>query len=407
MNILRIIAAILLLAAVFTQLPAEETQGKDLDVRLIVIGQGDPVYSFWGHTGLAIRDNVKKTDIFFDFGNFYFEEDHFFRNFALGRLLYMAYAAYTQPYLQTVVKENRTIDEYDLNLPDDAKLKMYKALIWKSRPENRTYLYHHYNDNCSTRIRDYINDAVGGQLKEQTEKISRTTFRRSFLRFTSHKKLIGWGLSLLQGMPIDKKVTLWQEMFLPAVLEEVVRDFSYRDDGGNIIPLVSSSRVLNAAPERPAIPDRFPDPWFQAVSAGLLLAVLVFLTGMTARKGNRSLYALLNIISGLTIALLGTALLFLMTCTDHTYAYDNLNLFMLNPVAFFVIPVSIMYWRKGGQWLSRMHILWRIQLGSTALMILLKVFTPLAQDNLLQIVVFLPLLAALSISGGKITGEVP
>lgn len=400
-------AAALLIVLTGTTLPAQDGGGDYLDARLLVIGQGDPVYSFWGHTGIAIKDMNTGKDVFFDFGNFYFQEENFFTNFALGRMLYIAYATYTEPYIRTVLMDDRRISEYELNLSPAAKRDMLDALIYKSRPENRTYLYHHYNDNCSTRIRDYIDIAVNGQLKEKTESISRTTFRRSFLRFTTQSKAVGWALSLLQGMPIDNKVTLWQEMYLPSVLEEVVKDFTYIDDRGKEVPLVLSSEIINEVPDRPAVPAEYMPPWLQLAATGLLLGAAARFAGRRAVQGKRALYALMNILAGLIIGLTGSAILFLMTFTDHTYAYDNLNIFMINPLALFVIPAAVLYWIKGDGWEKRIRLLWRIQFGAALLMILIKALTPLHQDNLMEIMVFLPFLAALSFPRKKVTAEAP
>lgn len=397
------IALILLLTALaFTSLHSQDINGEDLEVRLFIVGQGDPVYSYFGHTGLAIANKANGRDYFFDFGNFYLGEEGFFTNFAMGRMLYIAYGAHTETYIRSVKADNRNLREYVLNIPPHARLDMYNALIYKIQPENRTYLYHNYNDNCSTRIRDYIDLAIGGQLEEQTGTSGRTTFRQSFLRHTSHRKLIGTALSILQGQPIDREVTIWQEMFLPSVLEEVVRDFEYIDNKGQSIPLVKAVNVLNQVPERPIVPDSYKHPYIPALLSGLLVALLITGSLIPARRGKRAPFALFNIIAGLFIGVLGSVILFLMVFTDHTYAYSNLNLFMLNPLALFAIPAGILYWRKGKKMEKKLSLIWRIQMAFTVLMILIKVLTPAAQDNLVDILIFLPILTALSL---KPTGE--
>lgn len=373
---------------------SQDLSGEELDVRLFVIGQGDAVYSYWGHTGLAIRDNINERDVFFDFGNFYFGDDNFFTNFAIGRLLYIAYANYTESYTRSVLTSERNMTEYVLNLSPDAKTEMYNALIEKSRPENRTYLYHNYFDNCSTRIRDYIDRAVGGELKRQTEMRGSSTYRESFLRFTSHNKLVGSALSILQGQPIDEKISLWEEMFLPAVMGDVVSELTYRDARGREIPLVNEINILNKVDYRKPVPSDYERPFLSTLLISLFLSGFVFFLNLRSLRGKRALFAALNIITGLVVGILGCALLFLAAFTDHSYSYNNLNLFMLNPLALFIIPAAILYGRKGGNWRKRLDILWMIQLGSTVLMIAIKAFTPLKQDNLIEIMIFLPLLTA-------------
>ena len=46
---------------------------------------------------------------------------------------------------------------------------MAKLLADNVLPENRDYLYHHYNDNCVTRLRDMIDTALGGSSSEADE----------------------------------------------------------------------------------------------------------------------------------------------------------------------------------------------------------------------------------------------
>ena len=114
---------------------AIEFTGDNLEVRLLVIGPGDPVYSLFGHTGIAIKNKKTNRDIFYDFGNFSFEDDKFIENFAFGHMLYIAYAAYTERYIDSVLPEKRNITEYVLNISDNKKLKMYHDLNTIVLPE--------------------------------------------------------------------------------------------------------------------------------------------------------------------------------------------------------------------------------------------------------------------------------
>lgn len=377
-------------------LHSQEITGDELEVRLLIIGQGDPLYSSWGHTGLAIKNTDNGKDIFYDFGNFYFDDDDFFTNFAVGRLLYIAWAAYAEPYIQSVKEQERDLSEYVLNLSPRSKREMYLALQKKALPENRTYLYHHYNDNCSTRIRDYIDKAISGQLLEKTTVKRGATFRKSFLLFTSHSQLAGSILSLLQGPFIDSEITIWQEMFLPERLGEVVSDFTYKDAHGNEVPLVRQINIINKVEWRKPLPPEYSTPYGAAVIISISLASLILLLNIRSLGGKRKVFALCSITAAFLLGTLGSILLFLAGFTDHSYSYDNLNLFMINPLAFVVIPAAIMYWRKGEKWRGKLDVIWMIQIISTVVMILLKIFTPVEQSNHIEIIIILPMLIAFS-----------
>ncbi|MEA1911004.1 MAG: DUF4105 domain-containing protein, partial [Spirochaetota bacterium] len=373
---------------------ALDIMGDSLEVRLLIIGQGDPVYSLFGHTGIAIKNKDNGRDIFYDFGNFSFEEDNFFENFAFGHMLYMAYAAYTKSYISLVLPEKRNITEYVLNLSAENKLEMYNNLNIMVLPENRNYQYHHYKDNCSTRIRDYINDGVDGQLQIKTELNNGSTFRKSFLRFTAHKSWVGSFLSILQGPEIDRDITIWQEMYLPDTLEKVIKDFKYKNSKGKIVPLVDSINIIYKDEDRVRIPESYTPPYGRAVIISLLLSSFIVLLNYQSRKNHKIPFVALNIFLGLVLGLLGSVLLFLVAFTDHTYSFNNLNLFMINPIALFVIPSAILYLIKGSKWRSKLDMLWYIQLVSALIMIILKASTPVKQDNLLEIILILPILIA-------------
>ncbi|MBI9098063.1 MAG: DUF4105 domain-containing protein [Spirochaetaceae bacterium] len=396
MKLTKIFTLIFLIIMAASPLFPQVTKGEELEVRLFVTGRGDPVWSLWGHTGIAVKNLKSGKDIFFDFGNFYFEDDDFYKNFAIGRLLYMAYAQYTDTYIKSVIRENRDLTEYVLNLSPEVKLKMYEALRTKTLPENRTYLYHHYNDNCSTRIRDYLNDALSGQLEKATAYSRGSTFRNSFLLMTSHKKIVGSFLSLLQGPEIDGEITIWQEMFIPEILGEIVIDLTYRNVNGENTKLVKSMNILNKATERPPLPETYNPPYLGAIGISLILSSLILYLNYRSRKGKIRLFALGNIAAGFILGILGSVLLFLMAFTDHSYSYNNLNLFMINPLALLLIPASVVYLKKGNVARSKIDIIWLIQIISTVIMILLKALTSIKQANQIEIIIVLPLLLSFS-----------
>ncbi len=390
----KITILIILILLVSISINANEIIGEDLEVRLLIMGQGDPVYSSWGHIGLAIKNKKNNMDIFFDFGNFVPAKDEFVKNFAYGRMLYEANASQTERYISHQRYLNKNVTEYTLNLDPAGKLKLYNDLINIVLPENRYYLYHNYNDNCSTRIRDYIDNAVDGQLKEMTDIKNGSTFRKSFLKFFSYKKFAGSMLSILQGPNIDKEITTWQEMFLPESMGNAIQDFKYQNSNGDLIPLVSSKNILYKAVGKKELPESFSPPYLIVILITILLSVLILFLNFQSRKGNRIPFSIANIIFGLLLASLGSALFFLAVFTDHNYSFYNLNLFMINPLAIFTIPAAILFWIKGDKWRGKLDIIWSIQFFSTIVMILLKVCTPVKQSNLLEIILILPILLA-------------
>jgi hypothetical protein len=44
------------------------------------------------------------------------------------------------------------------------------SLRENARPENREYLYDYFRDNCSTRVRDAVDRAVGGRVRQAGQR---------------------------------------------------------------------------------------------------------------------------------------------------------------------------------------------------------------------------------------------
>ena len=62
-------------------------------------------------------------------------------------------------------------------LPEQAR--KIEARLWSDiKEENRYYIYHHFDDNCTTRLRDMIDEATGGKLREGSGGAHPLTFRQ-------------------------------------------------------------------------------------------------------------------------------------------------------------------------------------------------------------------------------------
>ncbi|PIE04547.1 MAG: hypothetical protein CSA76_03625, partial [Spirochaetales bacterium] len=145
------------------------SEQSNLSASIIIVGPGDPIYTYWGHIGIAIEDSETGEDNFYDFGNFSFYSDNFFKDFILGRMLYLGMKAPTELFLNYHLTLNRNLTVYPLYMGNAELRRMQERLEWWVRPENQEYLYDYYYQNCSTIIRDVLDEAIGGALREATE----------------------------------------------------------------------------------------------------------------------------------------------------------------------------------------------------------------------------------------------
>jgi len=372
----------LIFPVLLTPLKAEE----QLNSYLLTVGPGSELYLWFGHTGIIIEENNRSR--FYDFGNFSFETEHFYRNFAMGRLIYQKIGVSAPAYLNYIVRENRDVTLQKLNIPQDKIREMQLDLEFNTLPGNNTYLYHHYLDNCSTRPRDIIDRALDGQLKKATNRPAGTSFRRSFRRYSGHSFFADWLLSLLQGRTIDEPITEWDTMFLPDELSAHLDRLMVDSDKGPV-PAVTEKKVLARAVPGRMIPDEPPASagWslFYGLIAGLaLLALQEVRIRQTGIRGTVS--ALLFMLLMISLSIFGSLFYFISFFTDHLVARENINIMVIHPL--YLIPAVFLF-RKT---LRGLKGFWIVQAGLWVLMVLINVLF-FHQGNLQTTLFFLPLLA--------------
>jgi hypothetical protein len=379
---------IILLLLCSIPLTSDEVKEDPYQVSLMTVGPGKPLYIWWGHIGLIVENRRDESSYFYDFGNFSFEEDNFYRNFAMGRLHYLSIRSRTEPYIRYLSFTNRTVTIYNLNLKSEEKAELVELLEEGVRPENRTYLYHHYTNNCSTRIRDLLDQILDGHIKNYTQSYA-LSFRDQSNRFIFPY----WGyfiLNYLQGSPVDSAITKWDSLFLPMELEQTLERLTR--DGGE--PLVTKKTMLFKGEERP-IPT-YPYPRLgDAFLRGMLLFMVTFLLRLKGKRGWVNIWRLLSL---LFIALPGFLLFFMMSFTDHTVTHNNLNILVtFPPMILLLIPPSLYLKRIDGEKFRQRC--WDIQALLVLLSLLAGTLPGLHQDNLGIILLYLPLYLAWGLPG--------
>lgn len=119
---------------------------------------------------------------------------------------------------------DRTLWRQVIPLPDDKARWLEVALATNALPENRFYTYHHYYDNCTTRIRDLLDQATDGALRRDSESVPGPSFREFSRQGFSQDDWLLVFSDFLLGRGADVRPDLWQAMFLPDYLREVVHE---------------------------------------------------------------------------------------------------------------------------------------------------------------------------------------
>jgi hypothetical protein len=415
----------LLLAALLAAPPASAaaapwaqglSRASDLVVKLVTVEPGTPLYSWWGHTGLIVEDPRLGVSRFYNYGLFSIQKEDFVRNFIQGRLWFEVGASSTERELRAYRSDNRTIRIQTLDLVPERRLRMAEFLEWNILPENRTYLYDHYRDNCATRVRDLLDRMVDGQLASATAVPGRGTLRWHTRRFTAGHTLMNWLLMFLMSGVIDRPITRWQEMFLPMELERDVAGLRYLDPQGRERALVSAQETWFTAADRAPVPERPPSFVPPALGLGALLGLIAAALGWWragrvpereggaagrgvpagearsrgGRAAGRALSGAWEALLGLCLGLMGTVLAYMSLFTDHTVTYGNRNLFLANPLHLAVVPLAVAL-AAGARWAGRwLAGLWSLLAALGLLSLALQTIPALRQDNWVIAALLLP-----------------
>lgn len=388
--------------------PAPAPADTGLKVIVLTIGPGDAVWEKFGHNAVWVHDPAAGTDLAYNYGMFDFAAPDFFSNFAKGRLEYWMDGFDAHAVLEHYRRQNRTIWSQELALTPQQAASVRDFLAWNARPENRFYLYDYFRDNCSTRVRDVVDQAVGGALKAATGgEASNTTFRWHTARLVGEGAgSAGMYTAILGGLgpAADRPISRWEEMFIPMKLRDRLRELKV---GGE--PLVRREQVVYEASGRPEEPAR-PPFWIPGfLAAGLALGgALAWLASRARRSvGARAGFAILAGGWTLFAGVGGLVLLGLWLFTDHSIAYANENLFQLSPLAPALV-VLLPALAFGGRWAARAAVvLTTVIAGLSMLGFVLQVLPWLDQGNGFLIALAMPVNLALAWAARRLAGSLP
>jgi hypothetical protein len=322
---------------------ARARRGAGMQIYVYTYGPGDAVFERFGHIALAVVDSATGEDIAFNWGMFDFDQPNFVARFLTGDTKYWMVGYRTIEFNASYQGENRTIRRQRLDLTATQRGAVFDYVAWNAREENKYYRYDYYNDNCSTRVRDLIDWAIGGRLKQALDTArTRLTWRDETARITGDDLPIYAGIEIALGQQADRDLTKWQTGFLPERLATDLATIVARDSAGIPVRLVAHDTVLFAAPTRAPLMAEPPSRAYVALAIGLVCGVLLILLARVA--------ALRAVITGagtiwyLVGGMLGLALLLAGTVTKHApYMGSNLSLLQLQPL---MLVAGALWWAR-------------------------------------------------------------
>ena len=333
------------------------------EISVITVDPGHNLYDTFGHSAFRVKDNVLNMDLAYNYGIFNFDAPNFYGKFAQGKLLYDL-AAYPFSYFYKSYKEeNRGIREQILNLSLSEKQAFFNFLQNNAKPENKSYYYDFFYDNCATKLKDVAENVLKEKVKFSTSFIEGKdeTLRSLIHKYTKKKHPWGtFGIDVALGSVIDKKAKPKDYLFLP---DNVFTTYATSTINGK--PLVKETSVLFEAENKA---DNF--QLFTPATLFSLLALFVFwITYRDYKKHKRSKW--LDFFLFLLTGLIGTVVLLLWLATDHSATKNNYNAlwaFMPNLFVAFVLLKN-----KLPNWIKKYVLLLLVLLVLTILLWIVKI----------------------------------
>ena len=190
-------------------------------ISLVTMGVGSLMWERHGHIALCAHFDNPVDDVCYNYGIGDFHEPlkmtwGFFRgtdSFWVGR-------QDPQDMLWIYHRADRSIWVQPLPLSKDEVAHVLDKLERDVLEENRYYSYDHFWDNCTTRVRDVLDDATRGSLRAMKESAGNRTFRD-----LARDGFYGMRVPLLvtdiaMGRVTDRVPTYYERMFLPDYMRE-------------------------------------------------------------------------------------------------------------------------------------------------------------------------------------------
>jgi len=306
-----------------------------VELSLLTCQPHEEIYSLYGHTALRYQNLKNKEDIVFNYGVFNYKKPYFMLRFMFGLTDYELGIAPFDGFCAYYKRWGSMIVEQKLNLTKEEKLKVQQALAENLKPENRTYRYNFFYDNCSTRPRNILENHLTGRIVYEPRKDYEPSFREIIHQYNANHPWMAMGIDLLLGVKADLKTSQREQEFLP---DNLLTDF----DNARILNPDGSYRQL--VKERKAvvvggaqvIEQDFP---LSPTACALVMLVISLVIIALEWKRKACYYwwdALLMLLQGLA-----GIILTLMLFSQHPTTSTNLQVLLLNPLPLFFIPAVV------------------------------------------------------------------
>ncbi len=349
-----------------------------IKVSLLTFYPGDEIFEVFGHTEILLTDSTG--DYYVNYGVFDFNSPNFLGRYIKGETDYMC--ALMPPELDGGLKPGRKVVRQVLDLSPEEAQSVWDLLVENLQPANREYRYRHFSDNCSTRPRDILEEALNEELDySRCDYIVGNTLRQVMSYYTRNYPWEQFGIDLALGAACDTIIDARTHTFVPLFLMHALAGVQVDDK-----PLVKDTSVVRpGADEGIVMP---PTPWYLTPMAMavlvLVLTLLVTVRDYRHRRVSRWYDTLLFSIAGMA----GCVIFFVEFISTHEAVMPNYNILWLHPL---LLLLAILPWIKSAHSLLRWSHIINVALIATTAVVWMSgmqvpnaAFLPLATSLLLR-----------------------
>ena len=294
-------------------------------IDLVTIGVGSEMYAVFGHAAIRVVHDDGR-DMAYNFGGVDLEQPNFWQRTLQGRLeTYLDVKPYSDLLLEYSAQD-RTIVGRTLNFaPEEARALVAELDATHADPAQRTYVYHHFEDNCTTRVAEAFDRALGGRLSAQSQVPLRGTHRTWILDRIRQEPWTFLAMDLAGNGTGDVPIVGWDTIYLPEAFDRIVDGARFREQ-----PFVLRRYVdyTSMSFDRPIIWDW---PWTRVYI--LFLCPLLGLMAARPRLGAA--------VWGLAAGGVGVALGGLWLLSDYAFYHANWNLLVFPPTHLLLVGAAL------------------------------------------------------------------
>ena len=349
-----------------------------LQVYLLTCEPHDEIYSLYGHTAIRVVNPRNNMDIAINYGAFDSSSRNFVLRFVFGLTDYMMMVYSYSDFLAEYRYFGSAVHQQHINMSPEEKRVFMAALAESAKPENITYRYNYFYNNCTTKARDIILGAVSGEkVVERPATDEHPTYRDLIHIKTADSPWAAWGNDFLLGVLADVKTTDYEAEFIP---DRLMDDFTHTvvvDFDGNKRQLVDEDIVVlqSGTPHFKPM-EGFP---LRPLTVFCILAVLIVVWSIAKKflmvQGSKSSMfnvqcSMFNYTDYAVCCLYAVPgiLLFCMLFSQHPTVSLNFQILLFNPLLFWLAHPKCRVQRR-----------WEIILGCVVLFLILGVVQSYAE----------------------------